>query len=119
MKLALDHHYSHLIAQRLRAKGHDVAAAVELGWDAMDDEALLALCVEERRAVLTNNVADFAAIARRWQAEGRAHWGLIFSSDASWPRTRNTIGRYVTALDGLMRKHPALESFVDRVHWLS
>ena len=118
MKLALDHHYSRLIAGQLRELGHDVVAAVEVGWEAEDDEPLLALCAAEGRALLTNNVADLAVTARRWQTEGRSHRGLLFSSDARLPRTRNVIGRYVELLDALMRDNSDDDSFVDRVHWL-
>ena len=79
MRLALDHHYSGLIAEQLRSRGHDVVSAAERGWQAESDEVLLTLCAGETRALLTNNVADFAALARRWQAECRAHAGLVFT----------------------------------------
>jgi len=118
VKLALDNHYSRLIAEQLRELGHDVVAAIEMRWEAEDDEPLLALCATEGRALLTNNVADFAVIARRWQIEGRSHLGLLFTSDARLPRTRNTIGRSVELLDALMRDNSAHNSFVDRIHWL-
>lgn len=118
MKLALDRHYSPLIADGLRERGHDAISAVEAGWEGEDDEPLLALCAAARRALLTNNVADFATIVRRWQTEGRSHHGLIFTSDASRPRTRDNIGRYVDALDTLMRAHREPDLFVDRTHWL-
>lgn len=118
MRLALDHHYSPAIARRLRELHHDVVAAVERGWEAEDDEPLLVLCAGEQRALLTNNVADFAVIARRWHAEGRVRSGLVFTSDASLPRHRDTIGRYVEALAALMAANPHDEAFLDRVHWL-
>lgn len=118
MKLALDHHYSPLIAEGLRERGHDAIAAVEAGWEADDDEPLLARCADDQRVLLTNNVADFAVIGRGWQTEGRSHHGLIFTSDASLPRTRDNIGRYVDALDALMRDNPEIDVFVDRTHWL-
>lgn len=118
VRLALDHHYSPIIAEELRNKGHDVVAAVERGWDREDDEPLLALCTVERRALLTNNVSDFVAIARRWAVQGQQHAGLIFTSDTSLPRTRGTIGTYLTLLDELLARHPAQDSFADLVHWL-
>lgn len=118
MKLALDHHYSTSIALKLRERGHDVVAAIERSWEMEDDESLLAICDQDRRALLTNNVADFTTIARRWAVEGRQHSGLMFTSDASMPRNRRTIGRYVTALDKLLRSNPRDDAFTDRVHWL-
>jgi predicted nuclease of predicted toxin-antitoxin system len=118
VKLALDHHYSTKIASRLRENGHDVVAVVERGWETEADEILLTLCHEEGRALLTNNVRDFAAITRRWAAEGRPHSGLIFTSDSSLPRSRSTIGRYVQMLQQLLESVPHEDAFVDRVHWL-
>lgn len=118
MKLALDHHYSPLIAEGLRRRGHDAIAAIDAGWETEDDDSLLALCVEEQRALFTNDVADFAVLARQWHAEGRSHHGLVFTSDAGLPRTRDTIGRYVDALDALLRDHPDADGFLDRIHWL-
>lgn len=119
MRLALDHHYSTHIAFRLRERGHDVIAAVERGWEAEDDEPLLALCETDGRALVTNNVADFMVIARRWATQGRCHAGLIFTSDARMPRSRDTIGRYVEALNALLKANPAENAFTDRVHWLT
>lgn len=118
MKLALDHHYSPAIAAQLRERGHDVTAALERGWEAEEDEPLLELCDREQRALLTNNVADFTTVMRRWAAEGRRHSGLIFTSDASMPRGRDTIGRFVRALAELLRSNPGDDRFKDRVHWL-
>ena len=118
VKLALDHHYSPAIATELRARGHDVIAVIERGWETEEDEPLLALCAQEVRALLTNNVGDFTVISRRWALEGRQHSGLVFTSDASMPRARRTIGRYVEALDALMRSNPAPDALVERVSWL-
>ena len=118
MKLALDHHYTPIIATSLAARGHDVIAVIERGWEAHDNETLLELCNQEARALLTNNVGDFTVIARRWALEGRRHCGLVFSSDDSMPRGKNATGRYLDALDGLLRANPGDEAFADRVHWL-
>jgi hypothetical protein len=119
VKLALDHHYSPAIATELRNRGHDVIAVIERGWETEDDESLLALCARDARALVTNNVGDFTVIARSWTAEERQHSGLIFTSDSSMPRGRHTIGRYVEALDALLRANPGDDAVNDRVHWLS
>lgn len=118
MRLALDHHYSPTIAQKLRDRGHDVVAAIEVGWEDEDDNLLLGLCAAAGRALLTNNVADFAVISRQWQVEGRSHAGLVFTSDRSWPRTKDNIGTFVEALERLLAQHRDGDSFRDRIHWL-
>ena len=91
---------------------------LDRGWEREDDEPLLALCATEQRALLTNSVADFTVIARRWALEGRSHLGMLFTSDTSLPRSRQTIGRYVTALQALIRANPTDDAFTDRIHWL-
>lgn len=118
MKLALDHHYTKVIAEQLRAKEHDAVAAVERGWEREDDEPLLALCESEQRTLVTNNVSDFTVIVQRWATQSRSHAGLVFTSDTSLPRTRSTIGTYVRLLDTLMSDNPGADSFIDQVHWL-
>lgn len=118
MRIGLDNHYSPTIAILLRQAGHHVDAAVERGWERGDDESILAICSSEARALMTNDVAHFTAIHRRWAADGRSHSGLVFTSDAGMPRGRATIGRFVEALDALLRLYPGQEAFRDRVHWL-
>ena len=118
MKLVLDHHYSPLTAQGLRSRGRDVITVAEADWETEEDESLLGLCRHDQRALLTNNVADFAVISRRWQTDGRAHCGLIFTSYASLPRNRDNVGRFVGALDTLMQDNSQIDSFIDRIHWL-
>lgn len=118
MRLALDHHYSPLIAVGLRDRGHDVRAVSELGWQSEDDEPLLARCAGEGLALITNNVGDFVVITQRWADEGRVHAGLIFTSDARWPRRRDMIGRFVDALDTLLTGNIGTRSLAGRIHWL-
>jgi hypothetical protein len=116
--LALDHHYSRAIAEQLRPRGFDVIAAIERGWEAELGETLLGLCEQEQRALMTNNVADFAVIIRSWAVEGRQHAGLIFTSDASMPQGSRPIGHYLDSLETLMRSNLHDDAFADRLHWL-
>jgi predicted nuclease of predicted toxin-antitoxin system len=119
VKLALDHHYSPTIATRLRELGHDAIAIRERGWQMDADAKLLQQCVDEQRALLTNNAADFLPIVRTWLSEGREHFGLILTSDSSMPRTQATIGSYVRALAALFGDHSAPNAMKGQVVWLS
>lgn len=118
MKLTLDHHYATVIAVKLRARDHDVVAAIEREWHALDDDELLDACRVESRALLTSNVADFAVLARDLAAQGQPHCGLVFTSDGSLPRTLGAVGRYVDLLDELMRANSGADALADRVLWL-
>lgn len=95
-----------------------MTAAMEQGWEREDDESLLNSCAEQIRALLTNNVGDLVIVVRTWAAETRSHSGLIFTSDASMPRGRDCIGRYVTALEEILRLHPQDGAIRDRLLWL-
>lgn len=118
MRLALDHHFSTVIAGRLRDRDHDVVGAYERAWHELGDEALLDRCAAEDRSLLTKNVGDVIRLAQRWAEEGRHHAGLIFTSDASLPRTHATIGTFADLLEVLLAANPSETSFVDRIHWL-
>lgn len=67
---------------------------------------------------MTNNVPHFAAIAKRWAAQGRSHAGLIFTTDASIPRSEAIIGRFVSKLDRLLQEYSQESALTDRITWL-
>jgi hypothetical protein len=114
----LDAHYADVIAQRLRDAGHDAQTVSERGLKGLDDEPLLALCAHEARALVTNNVRDFVPLARAWAASGRDHAGLLLTADASLPRHKGGVSRYVTVLSALMDAHPGERALADQVRWL-
>ncbi len=118
MRHAVNHRYPRLIAVGLRDRGNDVRGVSELGWQSEEDEPLLARCSGEGLALVTNIVVDFVAIAQRWADEGRVHAGLVFTSDARWPRRRDMIGRFVDALDELLAGNAGTASLAGRIHWL-
>ena len=107
LRLLLDEHCSPEIARQLRSRGRDVIAARERPeLHGLSDRDLLAVAATERRAIVTENVADFAELHRQSILRGDAHAGLIFTSPRRYPRTRRGIGTLVRALDGLISDGP-------------
>lgn len=119
MKLCLDEHYSPEIADALRGRGHDVCSVKERPeLTGLSDQELLARLVGEQRALLTENVADFMPLVQQAAAAGEVHYGLVFSSSRSLPRSRETIGLFVERLNELLQAHPGERDSVDRTFWL-
>lgn len=118
MKLLLDEHYADSIAAQLGAAGHDAVTVSERGLKGTDDESLLALAAPEGRALLTNNARDFLTLVGRWATSADDHCGLLLTSDASMPRARNSIGRYIEVLSTLMTANPEPRALVNQVRWL-
>lgn len=118
VRLVLDHHYPRIVSELLIAAGHRAETAIGREWHELDDAALLSACADDGAILVTNNVGDFVVIARQWQLEAREHAGLIFTSDTSWPRTRDGAGLLARAIDTVLRAHHVQESWSDRVHWL-
>jgi predicted nuclease of predicted toxin-antitoxin system len=119
VRLLLDEHFSPEIARQLRDRNHDVVAAGErLELRGSSDIDLLAWAARERRAVLTENVADFVELHRRAIVTMQPHAGIVFTSAHHFPRTRRAIGRLVTALEGLITDHPGRDELRDQVWWL-
>jgi predicted nuclease of predicted toxin-antitoxin system len=79
LRLLLDAHVSgRRVGRPLAAVGHDVRPLdQEAALEALDDEEVLTLAAEDRRILVTHNVADFPAILREWAAAGRSHAGVI------------------------------------------
>jgi hypothetical protein len=119
VRLLLDEHFSPQIARQLRDRQQDVVAArdqVEL--HGLFDADLLAHATRERRALVTENVADFAELHRAAIISGRLHFGLIFTSPRRFPRTTRAIGRLVAALDALLVSQQAEDALVNQTWWL-
>lgn len=108
MKLLTDEHFSPAIAKQLRERGHDVIAIQELpGGRTSSDPELFSEAQRLGRALLTENVADFLAIDAEHRARGLEHFGLVMTTNRSFPRSKgSTLGALVKALDALLAAQP-------------
>lgn len=98
-KLLLDEMLSPRIAEQLRRRGHDVIAITERpDLVGSSDEQVLILGAAEDRAVVTLNVADFAALHADWQTQGRSHGGVAYVSTVTFPQDRAFVGALVRSL---------------------
>ncbi len=93
--------YAPEIARKLRDKAQDVTAvSEEPDLAGCSDEDLITEALTARQVILTNNVGDFVRLAMTVE-----HYGMLFTSDRSLPRSRQTIGLYVEILSGFMNQH--------------
>ena len=84
----------------------------------MPDLELLTLASSERRAIVTENVRDFA-LAHRWLVDaGEQHYGIIFTVRQRLPRLRNARGRLLRALADFLDAHPGEDDLRDQTYWL-
>jgi len=120
LRLLLDEHYSPEIATRLAEAGHDVTAVKgDAALEGLSDDALLSAAAQQGRALVTNNVGDFVALESEWLARGDQHLGVVYTSDASMPRSRHTIGLYVERLTELLDTNEGDGAMRGRSEWLS
>ena len=120
MKLLLDAMYTHVIAEQLRRRGHDVVSAHEReGLAAASDAALLVVARSEERAIVTENIHDFMDLDAEYRQDGRAHFGILLTSDQRFPRHEaGGIGRLVISLDAWLREHPEAATGDSLIWWL-
>jgi predicted nuclease of predicted toxin-antitoxin system len=69
------------LAPMLRERGFVARSALEVEMVAADDAAQLAYAVTHGMALLTCNADDFLRLAREYALTGRAHAGIIISSE--------------------------------------
>jgi Domain of unknown function (DUF5615) len=98
LKLLLDEMYPPALAAALRAVGIDAATVVELGLAGGSDPEVLAAASLEGRAVLTENVADFARISGEHLAAGGGHSGVLVALSSRFSRRPAGTGALVAAI---------------------
>ncbi|MDQ6751375.1 MAG: DUF5615 family PIN-like protein [Actinomycetota bacterium] len=120
MRLLLDEMISPAVARRLVENGYDAQAIKrdrpEL--ESLPDAEIVRRMTEERRAVVTNDVADFQPIHEQTLARGEAHFGLVFSNDATLPRNKAGVGLWVQTLAALLDEHQTEDALRNRTHHL-
>jgi len=73
LKLFIDEDLSPRLVDEGWARGFDSTSCRDRGMLGQSDEAILAVCLNEDRTLVTNNVGDFRALCRREDV----HPGLI------------------------------------------
>ena len=120
MRLLLDEMISPRTARGLRETGHDVQAIKrdrpELSGKS--DQELVRRMATERRTIVTNDVDDFTMIHEQLLAAGQEHHGMIFTDDATMPRTKDAIPQWVQTLTKLLADNPDDDSLHNQIHYL-
>ena len=121
MRLLLDEMHAPRVAARLRERAHDAVAVKECAeLIGMSDEDLLRAATVDTRAVVTENVKDFASLHQHLAAAGQQHAGLIFAHPRRFPRSApNHVQALADALGAFLVEHgPPLEDVGAFVWWL-
>ena len=119
MKLLLDEMYAPGVAALLRDWGHDAVAVKERrDLIGLFDEDLLRTATAEGRAVVTEDVYDFAALDRRISAAGQNHSGLVLALARRFPRSARNHARVLAdALASFLSEHSVMLDDVDSFVW--
>ena len=91
MKFLLDEMISPKIARGLRSRDFDVQAIKgdRPDLETVADREIVRRIATEQRTLVTNDVLDFQLIHNQMLVAGEEHYGLIFTSDSTMPRTRH------------------------------
>jgi hypothetical protein len=98
------------VALALRRAGIDAVSTAEVRRLGQSDESQLLWASAEGRAVVTFNVAHFAALHRAWLKADRHHAGIVLSSQRPIGDVVRRLSRLAAALDR--------ESLCDRLEFL-
>ena len=119
MKLLLDEMYAPSVAALLRDWGHDAIAVKERpDLIRLPDEDLVRAATAEARAVVTENVQDFAALDRSISAAAQNHSGLVLAHARRFPRSVGNHERVLAdALTAFLAARGAILDDVESFVW--
>jgi predicted nuclease of predicted toxin-antitoxin system len=111
MRLLLDAQVSgRSVGGPLRDTGHDIRALdQELEHEGLEDEDVLALATDDRRILVTHDIADFPEILREWAAGGRSHAGVILI----YGIRQSEFGLVVRGVERWLGLRPRPEDWID------
>lgn len=116
MRLLLDEMYGGPLAAALRERGHDVMAVVEHGQlRGLRDEHILALATVDGRAVVSENVEDFARLDSVWSGSARSHAGVVLVPQARFEWTPAGQQQLIDALHRFLSAPPL--GLTDSFQW--
>jgi hypothetical protein len=100
VRLLLDEMHAGSVARALAGEGFDVVAVGQvLDLRGRADDELLGVAASQERAIVTENVRDFAALAERWAGTGNVHQGIVFTSPDRFHRAAKAYpGNLIAAL---------------------
>lgn len=104
MKLLLNEMWAAEIARQLRERGIDAIAATEqpARYRGVPDHDVFARARDDGRAVVTDNVSDFAVLVAEAASRGEAHPGIVFALRPAFDRAHpRIVGTMVRALQAL------------------
>ncbi len=104
---------SHALVRGLRARGVDVATALEEDMIERDDDEHLEFAAKKERVLYSFNVADFYSLHSRYLSEGKEHAGIVLTRQQQF-----TIGEQLRRLLRLIAKVTA-EEMKNRAEFLS
>ena len=76
-----------------------------------DDDEQLAWAVSEQRVIVTFNHKDFAVRHERYITKGKAHWGIVLSTEESTDVLRRRLLRLLNTLSA--------EELKNQIRWLN
>jgi predicted nuclease of predicted toxin-antitoxin system len=113
LKLLLDEMYSPVLADALLKAEIDAVTVNELGMAGRSDLDVLTAAAAHGRAVLTENVADFARISAEQLSAGNRHPGILIALSSRFSRRPAGVPALVEAIQAI-----AEQQLEDRVVYL-
>jgi predicted nuclease of predicted toxin-antitoxin system len=107
VRLLIDEMWPASLAEQLGRRGHEVEAVIaRADLRHASDLTLFEAAQVERLAVFTENASDFVPLANASLREGSEFYGLVLTTNAGFPRGRDsTLGAVAKALEALLREH--------------